>query len=636
MKRLSGARWFWVLIGVALFGVIGVLTRSSIGRGEEERRAQRAEGFPPLIVAVNDDQLEEVRRLLATEENVNGMFGREKDRPLHFARSGEMVRLLLEAGAERDALNDQKETPLHTVRFPGAAEALLVAGADPKALDEIRETPLHDVPNEELVELLVAWGADVNAVDHHRRTPLMAAQNGGVVEALLRHGADAAKRDSYGKNAMHYVSDGKSVRLLKRAGLSVRDKTRDGMEPLHSAKSGAVVKALLAAGADLDVKDRRGYSAWSHATKLDVLRALYKKGNEKDSHKLTQSFSWRRHDVVVFLLGKGAELPSNSRYWRNANEPAVLRALLKAGADPKTLRLAGVADLETARWLISKGALVNPQAEDMLGWPLAESPSGEIAHLLLKEGASTSPRPLRNPGEKPATVMHAALIPMPPAFKNAPAELIELLVPFTDLKERNYLSLCGTVAQVKVLLKAGADPNLVVGDELSALIRTAEDNRGGDCLERIQLLLESGADPKSKGYHGRSLLHMLSGYAFFPEGLKGIRMLLKLGVDVNARDNNGGTPLSYAAGSWSDPTLLEKLELLVAEGADVNARDNSLSTPLHQLVMSHIREPKRHFAAIQWMLENGADPGLADNQGRLPADFTRDAAVLKLLKGAKF
>ena len=100
-------------------------------------------------------------------------------------------------------------------------------------------------------------------------------------------------------------------------------------------------------------------------------------------------------------------------------------------------------------------------------------------------------------------------------------------------------------------------------------------------------------------------------YAIYHSPLAFIRMLLELGADPNPTDHAGFPPLIAALScSWPHPgapartDVLEILSLLLSFGADPDARGTNDYTALHMAVS------ERNAAALQLLLEAGADPRL--------------------------
>jgi len=93
--------------------------------------------------------------------------------------------------------------------------------------------------------------------------------------------------------------------------------------------------------------------------------------------------------------------------------------------------------------------------------------------------------------------------------------------------------------------------------------------------------------------------------------LERVTRLVERGADVNWRDSIGETALFGAAG-WGHA---EVVRYLLGVRADCNIAESTMGyTPLHWAA-SH-----GNLETIQILVEAGADPTVADHQGRLPVD----------------
>ena len=145
-----------------------------------------------------------VRLLLDHGADVKAQ-GKKKDTSLHWASmSGEpgradIVRVLLERGADVNARNIENGTPLHLAserRHVEVSRVLLENRADADAQNSRNETPLHFASRGgylDLAKLLLRYNADVHALDDEGQTPFQNASEGGhqeVMQLLLEHGAE--------------------------------------------------------------------------------------------------------------------------------------------------------------------------------------------------------------------------------------------------------------------------------------------------------------------------------------------------------------------------------------------------------------------------------------------------------------
>ncbi|MDE0528516.1 MAG: ankyrin repeat domain-containing protein [Truepera sp.] len=146
--------------------------------------------------------------------------------------------------------------------------------------------------------------------------------NPAVVVALLEAGADANARSQGGLTPLHLAvrNSSEAILILLDAGAEVDARTEDGWTPLHFAcgSSPAAALVLLAAGADVNAQDEDGQTP--------LYRAVA---------PLTRPVS---PTLIGALLAAGAwvNTPGNSPLHhaaRFADNPAVIEALLSAGAD---------------------------------------------------------------------------------------------------------------------------------------------------------------------------------------------------------------------------------------------------------------------------------------------------------------
>ncbi|KAF1778945.1 Ankyrin repeat-containing domain [Phytophthora cactorum] len=114
--------------------------------------------------------------------------------PLHnAARAGSpgCVSHLLQAGAK------------HSIKNVSCLPKLRQNGSVP-----LHHACYSDKPNLEVVQLLVEAGTDVNALDEQGYSPLIVAAKKNQTEAidyLRKHGADTALKNSFGEDALHFA-----------------------------------------------------------------------------------------------------------------------------------------------------------------------------------------------------------------------------------------------------------------------------------------------------------------------------------------------------------------------------------------------------------------------------------------------
>jgi cytohesin len=167
----------------------------------------------------------------------------------------ECVRLLLEAGADKNSKMNDGKTPLHLASLNGHTECvrlLLEAGADKNSKMNDGKTPLHLASHNghpECVRLLLEAGADNDVYDNYGFTPLRIAH-------AYYYNANCSERKE-------------CHRLLQEAETKSSQNTEKLSLILHeAAKNGQVeiVRMLLEVGADKTVVDGDGKTASFYAS----------------------------------------------------------------------------------------------------------------------------------------------------------------------------------------------------------------------------------------------------------------------------------------------------------------------------------------------------------------------------------
>lgn len=79
---------------------------------------------------------------------------------------------------------------------------LVENGADVNAQTNIYLTPLHLCENEDIFHMLIKHGADINALSCTGRTPLHYCVKKEIVRLLLKYGADINVKTEYGYTAL--------------------------------------------------------------------------------------------------------------------------------------------------------------------------------------------------------------------------------------------------------------------------------------------------------------------------------------------------------------------------------------------------------------------------------------------------
>jgi ankyrin repeat protein len=401
---------------------------------------------------------------------------------------------------------------------------LLKAGADVSIANNYGATPMGlaaEVGHAEIIKLLLEAGANSDSPNHEGQTALMAVARTGNVEAaelLVKHGAKVDAREHWGgQTALMWASARRHPQMMQ---------------------------FLISKGADLNAR----------SINRDYQRHVTAEGRPKslDSGGFTPLLYAARENClgcVEVLLRSGADinLPDPDGVsplllaTMNANWD-LAKQLIVAGADVNQWDIYGEAPLFTAVGL--RNQLSGGRASID---PLNQTDGITIVRLLVEHGANPNMQLFFRPANVRGSTNTRGSTPLIRAATNADLEV------------------------VKLLLKDGADPNLIMADRQSAIMAVLAGRASEtQTLELIRVLHDAGADVNvialinhREESRGGTALH----YAVRKRYKEVIKKLVEYGIDMNAKDQDGLTALDYTQSRGFMPFMAVQTPLYKDEAA---------------------------------------------------------------------
>ncbi len=270
---------------------LSALLEWGAGRDVENVHTNSERVVDPVVMAVETKDVEALKILAShgmLEREHNGNVGPSA---LHLAAvRGDLniVRILLGLGVPVNARRERDgRTPLVAAvaarSRPELLRLLLENGADSNSVDSNRETALLVAARSgdlEATRMLLSHRANPDINDRFGQTPLILAVRNGkaeIVGALLDAGADMTLGDVNGQSALAAAIRSRQTsvaRLLLERGASIEQRDRQGLTPLIMASElgdEAAVKLLLEHGASIRARDKFGLDAKARAIRAGRL-----------------------------------------------------------------------------------------------------------------------------------------------------------------------------------------------------------------------------------------------------------------------------------------------------------------------------------------------------------------------------
>lgn len=250
-----------------------------------------------------------------------------------------IISLFSRAGVDIHQRDFLGRTALHgAIGSPVLTRLLLDAGADADAVDNSGSAPLHKIGNMDCMMLLVEQGnANIELTRDDGCTPLlcMLASSGSATDLILKfleYGPNCNAVDGRGNGVLHILlgkgtSNTAVVKALLKAGADPNLKNREGQTSLHTLESVTkgnmeLLDLLLEAGANINAVDGNGMTLFFRLAS----RSLRSYGCDKGSH-----------DDLRWLIDRGA-----SAFFRDSNGGTCLHEVVKSDQAPSEFGNSGV------------------------------------------------------------------------------------------------------------------------------------------------------------------------------------------------------------------------------------------------------------------------------------------------------
>lgn len=538
----------------------------------------------PLQCAMSESNLEFCQLLLSHGANPNNAgFGD----PIMGIAAGngdfEIVKLLIEKGADVDAVSELGWTALHKAAENDRREVqtyLLDRGADVDIQSQSGHTAISlAVSNNhpEVVKQLIDRGANVHLASTNGWSPIQLAYDSGEITRLLMEAGADGRRATNDLTPLYFAASRNSTETVQALIVAGVDLEQEQVNDTHNTaltiavKNGHVdsARALLEAGANINHRSDRQNFPLQYAVIYDLrsmVRLLLEFGAstelvDQDGDTALCIVEKTSLEVVKMLANIGANLDSRNKL----NETTLCKAV-------------DLRKVEMVKYLISRKVNVNVTGGPR-GGPIHIAcylPHLEMVKMLIAAGADCN---LLDPR------------------CGTPLQILCLYWYEANTKEERE-----EIAHY-LLEDCHADVGVVGGEQGCALNAAC----GFASLGIVRLMLEKGAKVDVQDSTGRVAIHFAAMQAF-----SYIQAVMTAGASIEAVDKTGRTVLHWAVSSAS----LEVVERVFGLASHaLNQPDIDGWTPLlwacrgGGTYMKAVT-PDVQLSIIKFLLDQGADPSI--------------------------
>lgn len=286
-----------------------------------------------IFDAVDKSDMERVKILLLDNpECIKQRDEKFGSTPLHKAASNgqiEICKLLIEKGADIQAINNSQETPLHFASYNGhlgVAKLLINKGVDIKQQGRQGGSNLHMAAwggHPEMIKFFIEKGINANIQDSNSDTPIIWAifnKKINAMDELIKHGADLYPPIRIGRSILHLAAangNKEVIEYLLNKGINIDVKSDYSNTPLFwtvFARNWDNAKTLIANGATLDIINNDGHTpislavSYNDTNMVDILSKdgmNIKKQNSFGDTQLHAAAYNGYNEMVTLLLEKG-------------------------------------------------------------------------------------------------------------------------------------------------------------------------------------------------------------------------------------------------------------------------------------------------------------------------------------------